>query len=241
MAHVSVAVVDGHPVLLEGIGAVIARQGGFSLVAVGSTASEICSITRCHRPDAMIIDLSMPGEPFIAIADAARAAPKMAIIVFTASDCIFDAVKALDAGASGYVLKASSSKELIEAIDMTLRGEIYITPSLATKVIGALRQRALERQVAVSPKLSVREDQIVKLLLCGKRNRDIGRILSLSEKTVKAYMTRLMHKLDARSRLEVVVSVKKLYPTSFGEDASAHSKLPAASSRGGALSAEARH
>lgn len=241
MASISVAVVDGHPVLLEGISAVLARHGGFSLAAVGSSANEICPIVRSCRPAAIIVDPALPGEPFIAISDAATAAPKMAIIVFTASDSVFDAVRALDAGANGYVLKGSSTKELTDAIEATLRGEIYITPSLATKVIGALRQRALERQADKSPKLSVREDQIVKLLLCGKRNRDIGRILSLSEKTVKSYMTRLMQKLDARSRLEVVVWAKRLYPTTFGEDAGTLSKLPASSARARSLSLGFRH
>jgi DNA-binding NarL/FixJ family response regulator len=241
MASISVAVVDGHPVLLEGISAVLARHGGFSLAAAGSSANEICSIARSCRPGAMIVDLAVPGEPFIAISEAATAAPKMAIIVFTASDSVFDAVRALDAGANGYVLKGSTTKELTDAIEVTLRGEIYITPSLATKVIAALRRRALERQADMSPRLSVREDQIVKLLLCGKRNRDIGRILSLSEKTVKGYMTRLMHKLNARSRLEVVVWAKKLYPATFGEDAGAQPKLPANVARARSFSPVLQH
>lgn len=212
MIKISIAVVDDHPLLMEGLAALMQRKAGFSLTAAGSSSSDIYAITERHRPDAMVVDLNMPGDAFQAIADAARAAPEMRIVVFTASANTDHAIRALEAGAKGYVLKGSSADDLIEAIEATCRGEIYITPSFAAKMIGALQSKALEKKAAQTTKLSVREDQIVKLLLCGKQNREIARALSLSEKTVKGYMTHLMHKLNARNRLEVVIAAQKLNP-----------------------------
>ena len=215
MRKISIAVVDDHPLLMEGLVALMQRKVGFSLTAAGSDASDIYSITEKHRPDAMIVDLNMPGDAFRAIKDAAQTAPDMKIVVFTASTNTDHAIQALEAGAKAYVLKGSSADDLIKAIEATCRGEIYITPCFAAKVISALQGKALDRQTAQSAKLSVREDQIVRLLLCGKQNREIASALSLSEKTVKGYMTLLMQKLKARNRLEVVIAAQRLNPTAF--------------------------
>ncbi|TCR68509.1 response regulator transcription factor [Bosea sp. BK604] len=215
MAKISIAVVDDHPLLMEGLAALMQRKPGFSLTAAGAAASDIYAITAKHRPDAMIVDLNMPGDAFQAIADAARAAPEMKIVVFTASTNTDHAIHALEAGAKAYVLKGSPADELIEAIETACRGEIYITACFAAKVISALQNKAQEKKAAQGAKLSVREDQIVRLLLCGKQNREIARALSLSEKTVKGYMTHLMQKLNARNRLEVVIAAQKLNPAAF--------------------------
>ncbi|QCI63125.1 response regulator [Phreatobacter stygius] len=215
MVEIAIAVVDDHPLLREGIAALIHRRDGFSLAATGSSADDIRTIIATSRPDAMIVDLNMPGDAYQAIAEAAKAAPEMKIIVFTASTSTDHALKALDAGARGYVLKGSSADDLMEAIAAACRGEIFITPYFAAKVIGALQTRAVEKTAHQNNKFSVREDQIVKLLLCGKQNREIASALSLSEKTVKAYMTNLMLKLHARNRVEVVIAAQKLRPAAL--------------------------
>ncbi|GGH19462.1 DNA-binding response regulator [Alsobacter metallidurans] len=205
----SIAVVDDHPLLVEGIAALMVRKGGFSIAETGSCAADIEAIALRLQPDAMIVDLNMPGEVFGAIKRVVDAAPGVKIIVFTASTSADDAVRALDSGASAYVLKGSPAQEVIEAIASATRGEIYITPSFSTRVIGALQNRTRERREE-SARLTVREDQIVRLLLCGKQNREIAIALSLSEKTVKGYMSNLMQKLNARNRLEVVIAAQRL-------------------------------
>lgn len=215
MAKISIAVVDDHPLLMEGLTALMQRKVGFSLAAAGSVASDIYSIAAKHRPDVMLVDLNMPGDAFQAIRDASKTVVDMKIVVFTASTNTDHAIQALEAGAKGYVLKGSTAHDLIEAIETTYRGEIYITPCFAAKVISALQSKALEKKTDQNPKLSVREDQIVRLLMCGKQNREIARALSLSEKTVKGYMTNLMQKLNARNRLEVVIAAQRLSPAGF--------------------------
>lgn len=215
MKDISVAIVDDHPLLAEGLAMVLSRRPGFNVVTAGSSAPDIAEILRKDAPDILIVDLNMPGDVFAAIREARELAPHCKIVVFTASIDTDHAVKALGAGAAGYVLKGSTASELIEAIESAVRGEVHITPSFAAKVIGALNNKAAEKRAAESTKLSVREEQIVRLLLCGKQNREIARTLDLSEKTVKSYMTNLMTKLHARNRLEVVIAAQKLKPADY--------------------------
>ncbi len=214
-SRISIAIVDDHPLLAEGIAAVLARRENYIVIETGVSAADVVGIPGRRVCDVVIVDLNMPGDVFAAIADLRDIAPACRVVVFTASTETEHAVKALGAGAAGYVLKGSSAGELIDAVDAALRGEVYITPSFAAKVIGALNNKAAEKQAVISTKLSVREEQIVRLLLCGKQNREIARSLDLSEKTVKSYMTNLMTKLHARNRLEVVIAAQKLKPTDF--------------------------
>jgi DNA-binding NarL/FixJ family response regulator len=136
--------------------------------------------------------------------------PSTKVVAFTAATGVDPAIRALDSGASGYVLKGSSSRELIEAITAADSGETYITQHFASRVITALRDTSLRRRAAEAVKLSIREQQIVRLLLQGKTNKEIARTILVSEKTVKHYMTLLMQKLQVRNRLEVVIAAQKL-------------------------------
>ncbi|KQU51141.1 two-component system response regulator [Bosea sp. Leaf344] len=210
MDDCAIAIVDDHPLMAEGIASILNRRGGFRLVATGKVAEDVYDIAERHRPDVLVVDLNMPGDIFVSTSRALAASPEMKIVVFTASTSAEHAVKALNAGASAYVLKGSASEELFDAIAAALRGEVHITPVFAAKVIGALQSKALEKRAAEKIRLSAREDQIVRLLLCGKQNREIARTLSLSEKTVKSYMTNLMQKLNVRNRLEVVIAAQKI-------------------------------
>jgi DNA-binding NarL/FixJ family response regulator len=108
------------------------------------------------------------------------------------------------------VLKGSSSSELLKAIASVQSGETYITQSFATRVIAALRDASIRRKAAEAVKLSIREQQIVRLLLIGATNKEIAIAIKISEKTVKHYMTILMQKLQVRNRLEVVIAAQKM-------------------------------
>jgi two-component system nitrate/nitrite response regulator NarL len=210
MTRISVGIVDDHPLMLESIGAFLAGSGRFDIVATGKSAADIYEIAGAHHPDIMIVDLSMPGDVFQAILDASLSAPDTKAIVFTAADNADQAVQALAARARGYVLKGSPGSDLIEAIDATDRNEIYISPVLAIRMIGALQLRAMAAKARLRVKLSGREQQVVELLLAGRKNNEISQALSITEKTVKSYMTNLMIKLNARNRIEVILAVKKL-------------------------------
>jgi len=209
MRQISIAFVDDHPVLLGGLSHIFSEMPRFSVVGTGRCASDLDEISAKH-PDIILVDLNMPGDAFTAIRRSQEISPPPQIVVFTASAGIDHAVKALEAGATGYVLKGSTDDELVQAIDTVLAGETFITPSFASKVISALRNTTVRKSSGQTIKLSVREDQIVRLLLMGRTNKEIAQRLKISEKTVKHYMTLLMQKLHARNRVEVVLAAQEL-------------------------------
>ena len=158
----------------------------------------------------MIVDLGMAGDVYAAIATVTALSNETKFVAFTASTGVDCAIRALDSGATGYVLKGSSSDELLQAIASVNSGETYITRNFASQVIAALRDTSLRRKAAEAVKLSIREQQIVRLLLKGKTNKEIALAINISDKTVKHYMTILMQKLQVRNRLEVVIAAQKL-------------------------------
>jgi two-component system, NarL family, nitrate/nitrite response regulator NarL len=212
MPLTTIAIVDDHPLFAEGLAAVLGRYDHLSVVAMGSKADDVLNIVDNCRPDIILVDLNMPGDAFAVLKEIRLRACSTKAIVFTASTSTDHAVSALAAGAAGFVLKGSQSAELVDAIAAVGRGEVFITPSFAAKVIGALQAKEAEKRAAEQLKLSVREEQIVRLLLVGKQNREIAIALNLSEKTVKSYMSNLMAKLHARNRLEVVIAAQKFMP-----------------------------
>jgi two-component system, NarL family, nitrate/nitrite response regulator NarL len=210
MRGLRISIVDDHPVMLEGLSSILKEKISCDIDHLGVSAADIGKIIAKNTPDIMIIDLNMPGDAFKAIEDATAAAPQMKIIVFTASDSTDHAIRSLEAGASGYVVKGSSVSELIEAIESVSEGVVHITPGFMSKVLSTLQHRALQRKEAQHVNLSFRETQVMQLLLGGKSNKEIAAALTLSEKTVKGYMTHLMQKLHARNRVEVVIAAQKL-------------------------------
>lgn len=206
---ISICLVDSHPLQLAGITAVLTQHGKFSILASGNSARDIVDIATRHKPDVMIVDLNMADDAFGAITRARTVAPGTKLIAFTSLANVNTVVRALDAGTSGYVLTTSGPAELVHAVDAVLRGETYIAPTLASQVITLLRTHSF-RKAADAAKFSVREEQVVRLLLRGQTNKEIAKTLSVSERTVKHYMTILMQKFNVRSRLEFVVAAQKL-------------------------------
>jgi DNA-binding NarL/FixJ family response regulator len=207
---VSLALVDDHPLLVEGIVSLLSRAEGFEILSTGSSARDIIEIASRFHPDVIIVDLSMAGDVFAAIAASIKVSPNMKVVAFTAATGVDSAIRALDAGANGYVLKGSNAQELIQAVESVRHGETYITQSFASQVIAALRNAPLRRVAAEVVRFSIREDQIVRLLLRGRTNKEIAISLKISEKTVRNYMTILMQKLNARNRLEVVIAAQAM-------------------------------
>lgn len=214
MNSISVAVIDDHPLMVEAISDLLQRaRGGFKVVGVGTNANDIVELCERNKPQIAVVDLHMPGgDVYAALANAIKASPSTKIVAFTAATGVDSAIRALDAGASGYVLKGSSTKELLHAISSALSGETYITQNFASRVIAGLRDASLRRKAAEAVMLSIREQQIIRLLMNGKTNKEIAIAIKISEKTVKHYMTALMQKLQVRNRLEVVIAAQR-----FGE------------------------
>jgi DNA-binding NarL/FixJ family response regulator len=205
-----IAFVDDHPTLLRGMASLFASDDRYTIVGTGSSADDAVELAVEHSPDVLIVDLSMPGDIFAAVASIAEQAPQTKILVFTAYADVDKALRVIDAGAHAFVLKGRPSEDLYEAIDAIGSGELYISPGFSQHVMTGFRNRTRREKELSAARLSAREQQIVKCLLEAKTNKEIARTLGLSEKTVKHYMTNLMTKLKVKSRLEVVLAAQAM-------------------------------
>ena len=205
----TIAFVDDHPVLLRGVADLFEQRPVFEIAGLGTSASDALELTIAQAPAVLLVDLSMPGDVFGTIADITHNHISTRIIVFTAFASVDSALRAIEAGAMGFVLKGSTCDELFEAVSTVMRGEMFITRQFASQVLSGLHQRERTEELRQAVRLSMREKQIVAHLMHARTNREIADSLCLSEKTVKFYMTGLMAKLKARNRLEVVLEAQK--------------------------------
>ena len=210
MQKTRIAFVDDHPTLLAGMASIFSAQPSYEIVGTGTSAEEALSLADRASPEVMILDLSMPGDVYAAIADVTQRTPPIHVIIFSAFANVEMALRALDTGAQGFVLKGRPSTELFTAIEKVREGDLFISPDFAPKLEAGARNRP--RPDISFERLSVRELQVVDGLLQAKSNKEIARSLDLAEKTVKHYMTNLMTKLGVRNRLEVVLAAQSLRP-----------------------------
>ncbi|MBN9315713.1 MAG: response regulator transcription factor [Devosia sp.] len=213
--RIRVALVDDHPTLLMGVSALFASDPRFTIVGTGLSATAAIDLVEAHEPDVVTLDLSMPGDVFTAIRSIVDTSPGTRVLIFTAYADVDLALRALDAGAHGFVLKGRPAEELFDAIDTVSKGALYISPDFSPKLLSGLRNRSRREKATV--KLSPREQQLLDCLLEGMSNKEIARKLELTEKTVKHYMTNLMNKLKVKSRLEVVLAAPRLRAPTSGE------------------------
>jgi DNA-binding NarL/FixJ family response regulator len=216
VGNTPIGVVDGHPIFLDALKDIFSKNDTFRVVATGSSAADAVRIALQYDIEILVIDAGAPGDTFAAISKINTERPNTKIVVFTAATGIDCAVRSLEAGANGYILKGSTADELVSAVYAVMSGETFITQQFAAKVITALRDASLRKRAAQAINLSLREEQIVRLLLRGRTNKEIASHLTISEKTVKHYMTALMQKLNARNRTEVVLAAQKLSPETHG-------------------------
>lgn len=216
MRSINIAFFDSHPIILDGVLSAFKSFSGFSVLDSGISAADMVSKTLAQQLDVVVLDVCMAGNAYEAIRKVCTERSQTKVVVFTGLAGVENAVRALEAGASGFVAKTSTASELAEAVRKVMDGETFITPSFASGVITALRDASIRKQAAVAMKLSLREEQIVKHLLRGKTNREIAHKLSISEKTVKHYMTILMQKLNARNRIEVVLAAQGMRNATAG-------------------------
>lgn len=218
MTAVSVALVDDQPLFVESFRALCHGQANIELVATAATASAAASIVAQYRPHILFMDMASLEGSFEAVTTLSKLAPLVKVVALTAARSMAFAIRTLDAGVYGYVLKQSSGEDLALAIHAIGRGEKFITHGFANKIVAALQDATVRKKAARAIKLSIRENQVVRLLLSGKTNKEIALILAISEKTVKHYMTLLMQKLNVRNRVEVVIAAQQL------EEADAHAE-----------------
>jgi DNA-binding NarL/FixJ family response regulator len=191
-------VADDHPVVRDGLRAMLATQPDMELVGEAATGTQAVERARALRPDVVLMDLQMPElDGPAAIAALREQAPEVRVLVLTTFGTDADITRAVDAGATGYLLKDAPREQLFGAIRAAARGEAVLSPSVATRVLGRMRAPAQE---ALSP----RELEILQAVARGLSNKDIGRQLYISEATVKTHLLRVFSKLAVDDRTAAV-------------------------------------
>lgn len=193
--QIRVMCIDDHPLLRQGIVAMINSQPDMVLVAEGATGREGIQKFREHRPDVTLMDLRLPDMSGIDSLIAIKTEFAQArIIVLTTFEGDVEIQRALTAGAFGYMLKSMPSKDLINTIRQVHAGKRHVPPEIATNLAEHLSEKAL----------TDREIEVLRHVAGGNRNRDIGELLFISEDTVKVHIKHIMEKLNASDRTEAL-------------------------------------
>ncbi len=193
---IRVLVVDDHPLMREGVTAVLGAEDGIEVVGEAATGREAIEVFARLQPDVTLMDLQMPlMDGITAIAEIRRQSPDARILVLTTFNGDVQTLRALKAGASGYLLKSMIRKDLVATIRDAHRGRVTLRPEIAAN----LGNHAMDEQ------LSVRELEVLRLVAGGRANKQIAAVLSLSEETVKSHMKSILGKLKARDRTHAVV------------------------------------
>jgi len=205
--QIRILIADDHPMFREGVVQSLASEKDFAIIGQASNGKNAIEMAKELLPDVLLLDITMPDQDGITITKKISAAfPVIQIIMLTASENEDDLMKALKAGARGYVLKGISAKELVKAVRTIVAGGTYISPDMANMILFELSQPSQPDPLS---ELSDREKEILKLVAKGYTNREIGAQIHLSEKTIKHYMTNILQKLQVRSRVEAALLVQK--------------------------------
>ena len=206
---ISIIVVDDHPLFREGVVTTLMESGNFSVVAQAGNSEDAIMLAEKHLPDLMLIDVSMPGGGIETAHQISIKMPVVKLVMLTVSEQEQDVQAALQAQARGYVLKGVASNELISILQDIHHGDSYISPHLAANLLTHSAQRA-SKNTLEDFDLNDRERQILEKLASGMSNREIADDIHLSEKTVKHYMTNIMHKLRVSNRVQAAIKAYEM-------------------------------
>lgn len=202
----TIILADDHQVLREALRLLLETQTDFHVIAETGDGLEALQLTEKHKPDVLIADMMMPGLSGLEVARRTkRLFPAVKVIVLSMHDAESYVVESLQAGVAGYVLKKSSSQELVFAIRQALAGNLYLSPSLNERAIQAYMQRSQESRIEDPfDALTDREREVFQLAAEGLNNPQIAERLSLSARTVEMHRANLMKKLSLKSQTDLV-------------------------------------
>jgi DNA-binding NarL/FixJ family response regulator len=195
----TVIVVDDHPVVREGLRAILDAEPDLDVVGEAGSGAEAVELAARLRPDVVLMDLRMPGMDGVQATGRITAAGTAKVLVVTTYDTDSDILRAVEAGATGYLLKDATPAELAAAVRAAARGETVLAPSVAERLISHVRRPPRES-------LSARETEVLAQVARGRTNAEIGQALFISEATVKTHLLRAFGKLGVSGRTAAVTT-----------------------------------
>ena len=200
---IRVLVVDDHPIVRGGIVALLSTADDISVVGEGSDGAEAVRLAIELEPDVVLMDLRMPGlDGDEATAQILAAKPQLRVLILTTYESDSSILTAIEAGASGYLLKAAPQDEILAGVRSVARGEVALAPSIAALLV--------KRVSAPSVTLSPRETQVLKLVAQGASNPSIAKELFVSEATIKTHLLHVFEKLGVSDRTRAVTRAMEL-------------------------------
>jgi DNA-binding NarL/FixJ family response regulator len=204
----TILIIDDHPLFREGLKAIIGRNQKFEVAGEAGNGREGLQMARKLKPDLALVDMSLPDQSGIQLTrELKNASPKTRIMIITMHSKVNYIVKAFQAGATGYVVKESTSERLLQGMDTVLKGEYFMDSSVSHKVIEKLMQFP-EKEVKITDAsydtLTRREQEIMVLLAQGLSSKQIAEKLFISPKTVENHRSNILRKLNLHSTLELV-------------------------------------
>jgi DNA-binding NarL/FixJ family response regulator len=199
---IRLVVVDDHPVVREGLVALLEDEPDFEVGGSSGSAEDALALIRRVEPSVVILDLELPGMDGVAAIPALLAAsPTSAILIFSAYDTDERVFGAIRAGAKGYLLKGATGAEIVQAVRALNSGESYLEPRIAAKLVAEV-----SAPYRFAGLLTERQRAVLRLVAAGLSNKQIARSLSISERTVKFHLASIFGKLGAENRAQAVAS-----------------------------------
>jgi DNA-binding NarL/FixJ family response regulator len=197
---ISLLIVDDHPVVRDGLRGMFSTDPRFEVVGEAADGAEAVAAGERLRPDVILMDLRMPGTDGVAaIRELAERGVPSRVLVLTTYDTDSHVLPAIEAGATGYLLKEASRAELVHAVEAAARGHAVLSPAVATRLLGQVRKPA-------PAPLSQRELEVLELIAQGSTNREAGKRLFISETTVKTHLLHVYAKLGVNDRAAAVAT-----------------------------------
>jgi DNA-binding NarL/FixJ family response regulator len=197
---ISMLIVDDHPVVRDGLRGMFTGDPRFEVLGEAANGAEAIAAGERLRPDVILMDLRMPGvDGVTAIRELAKRGVPSRVLVLTTYDTDSDVLPAIEAGATGFMLKDAPREELYRAVESAARGQAALSPAVATKLMGQMRQPASEP-------LSQRELEVLGLIARGSTNREAAAALFISEATVKTHLLHVYAKLGVKDRAAAVAT-----------------------------------
>src|SRR6476619_134270 len=199
-----IVIVDDHPLFRKGLQELIHSDNSFAVCGEAGSASEAMEVIRKLHPDLVIVDLSLPGANGIELIKNIRAEyPKLPILVLSMHDESLYALRAMRAGADGYVMKHEAMANVVQAVHEVFNGRPYLSPAMAAQVITKFAHRESEDETDAVERLSDRELEILELIGKGNEVRQIAKLLHLSPQTVEPHRAHIKDQLELKHSREV--------------------------------------